>query len=119
MQKFSSWLLEELAQRGMSQSDLARACNITPARISHIVLGEHSVGTKSLTNIAQALKLPVDFVFEKAGLLPCKSDLSPIQRTITHLMKGLPDSDLELTVVILTQRHNYYRRISLDNEGQL
>jgi transcriptional regulator with XRE-family HTH domain len=119
MQKFSSWLLEELTQRDMSQSDLARACNITTAQTSRIISGERNVGTKSLTNIAQALKLPVDFVFEKAGLLPRKSNLSPIQRTITYLMEGLPDSDLELTVAILTQRHNYYRRISLENEGQL
>ena len=101
MQKFSSWLLEELDQRDMSQSDLARACNITPARISHIVSGERSVGTKSLTNIAQALKLPVDFIFEKAGLLPPSSDLSRTQRTLINFAKGLPDSDLELANVLL------------------
>ena len=78
-----------------------------------------NAGPKSLTKIALGLNLPLDYVFEKAGLLPRKSDLSPIQRTIVHLTEGLPDSDLELTVVLLYQRRNYYKGIFLENEGQL
>jgi transcriptional regulator with XRE-family HTH domain len=101
MEKFGLWLLEELDQRNMSQADLARACDITTAQISRIVSGERNAGTKSLTNIAQALKLPVDFVFEQAGLLPPNSDLSCTQRTLINFAKGLPDSDLELAIVLL------------------
>lgn len=101
MEKFHLWLSEELDRRNMSQADLARACNITAAHISRIVSGERNVGTTSLTNFAQALNLPVDFVFEKAGFLPPTSDLSPTQRTLIDLVKDLPDSDIELAVVLL------------------
>ena len=92
MKTFGLWLLEELAKRDMSQSDLARACNITTAQISRIISGERNASTKSLTSIAQALKLPVDLVFEKAGLLPANSELSPLQRKIMDIVKQLPDS---------------------------
>ncbi len=101
MEKFGSWLLKELKERDMSQSDLARACKITPSQISHIVSEKRNAGTKSLTNIAQAFKLPVDFVFEKAGLLPPNSELSPIHREIIHLVKQLPDSGLQALLLFL------------------
>jgi|APIni6443716594_1056825.scaffolds.fasta_scaffold1714240_2 transcriptional regulator with XRE-family HTH domain len=94
MEKFGSWLLKELTQRDMSQVDLARACKITTSQISQIISGERNAGIKSLINISQALKLPVDFVIEKAGLLPPNSELSPIQRKIIYLVKQLSDSDL-------------------------
>jgi len=101
MEKFGLWLLEELDQRNMSQADLARACDITPSQISHIVSGERNAGKKSLTKFAQAFKLPLDYVFEKAGFLPSNSDLSRTQRTLINFAKGLPDSDLELAIVLL------------------
>ncbi len=101
MQNFSSWILEELDKRNMSQSDLARACNITTAQISRIVSGKQNAGKKSLTKFAQAFKLPLDYVFEKAGLLPSNSDLSRTQRTLINFAKGLPDGDLELAIVLL------------------
>ena len=101
MKNFGSWLLEELDNRSMSQADLARACNISTACISRVVSGKGNAGKKSLMKFAEAFKLPLDYVFEKAGLLPPNSDLSLIQRTLINLAKGLPDSDLELVIVLL------------------
>jgi transcriptional regulator with XRE-family HTH domain len=101
MEKFGSWLLEELDQRNMSQADLVRECKITPSQISQIISGKRNAGIKSLINIAQTFKLPLDYVFEKAGLLPSNSDLSRTQRTLINFAKGLPDSDLELAIVLL------------------
>jgi transcriptional regulator with XRE-family HTH domain len=101
MEKFGSWLLKELDKRDMSQSDLARACGITTAQISQIVSGKRNAGKKSLTNIAQAFKLPLDYVFEIAGLLPPNPELSSIQRKIIHLIKNLPNSDLEAMLALL------------------
>lgn len=80
MEKFGMWLLKELEERNMSQSDLARACSITTAQISRIISGTRSAGKESLTAIAHALRLPPDLVFEKAGVLPPKLELSPIKR---------------------------------------
>lgn len=110
MEKFGSWLLKELAKRDMSQSDLARACKITTAQMSRIVSGERNAGIETLTNIAHSFKLPVDFIFEKAGLLPPNSELSPIMRALINLAKGLPDSDLEMVITLLKQRNDYYKK---------
>jgi transcriptional regulator with XRE-family HTH domain len=101
MQNFSSWLLEELDQHNMSRSDLARACNISTSQISLIASGKRNAGAKSLTKIAQALNLPVDFVCEKAGLLSPNSELSPIQRKIFRLVKQLSTGDLETILALI------------------
>jgi transcriptional regulator with XRE-family HTH domain len=104
MEKFGSWLLEELDKRNMSQSDLARASGVTPSQISHIVSEKRNAGTKSLMKIAQALKLPVDFIFEKAGLLPPNSELSLTKRTLIGLIKGFSDSDVRMVMSLLEER---------------
>ena len=94
----------------MSQADLARACKVTTAQISRIVSGDRGGGKKTLIAIAQAFHLPPELVFEKAGLLPAKSELSPIKRALLHLAKDLPDSDIEMVVAQLEQRTEYYKK---------
>lgn len=110
MDKFGTWLLKELEKRDMSQSDLARACSITTAQMSRIISGERNAGKDTLTNIAHALKLPPDFIFEKAGVLPPKTELSPIKRALLHATEGLPDSDVQLALSLLEQRQEFYKK---------
>lgn len=110
MKSFGQWLLEELEKRDMNQSDLARASNITTAQISRIISGRRGVGEQALTAIAHALRLPPDMVFEKAGILPPKPEMSPIKRKLLHLSEGLPESDIELAISLLEQRQDYYKK---------
>lgn len=110
MESFSDWLLNELKQRKMSQSDLARLAKIGTGTISNIMSGNRKVGQDTLQAIAHALKLPPDLVFEKAGLLPPKIELSPIKRKLAHLAEGLPDSDVEIAIALLEQRSEYYKK---------
>jgi transcriptional regulator with XRE-family HTH domain len=69
MESFSNWLLAELQSRDMSQSDLAHIAKLGSGTISNIMTGNRKVGQDTLTKIAHALKLPPDFVFEKAGII--------------------------------------------------
>lgn len=110
MNKFGKWLAEELEKRKMSQSDLSRASNITTAQISRIITGQRNAGEQALIAVAHALRLPPEFVFEKAGILPPKPELTPIKRKLLHLAEGLPDSDIELALSILEQRQDYYKK---------
>lgn len=110
MENFGMWLLKELEKRNMSQSDLARACSITTAQISRIISGTRSAGKDSLTAIAHALRLPPDLVFEKAGILPPKIELSALKRRLLHVAEGLPDSDIELALSLLEQRQTFYKK---------
>lgn len=110
MERFSNWLLDELKKREMTQSDLARLAKLGSGTISNIMSGNRKVGQDTLTAIAHALKLPVDLVFEKAGLLPPKVEASPIKRKLAHMAEGLPDSDIEMVIALLEQREDYYKK---------
>lgn len=82
---------------------------MTTAAISKYINGRTPDET-ALRKIAKALNLPADFVFEKAGVLPPKPELSPIKRALIHLAEGMPDSDIEVAIAVLEQREEYYRK---------
>lgn len=111
MNKFSDWLLEQLNEKKWSQADLARASGLTRATISYY-LGPKSKkpDESAVRKIAKAFNLPIDLVYEKAGILPPKPELSPIKRVLLHLAEGLPDSDLEMVISLLEQRTEYYKK---------
>ena len=90
--KFNDWLLQQLKERDWSQADLSRASGLTRSVISKYMTGRIP-DEAALTKIAKAFKLPPEFVFEKAGLLPPRTDLSPIDRVIMDLVKNLPEND--------------------------
>lgn len=110
MENFGDWLLERLKEKNMSQSELARIAGLSKGTISNLINGTKGAGQDSLKAVATALKLPPDLVFEKAGLLPQKPELSPIKRALLHAAEGLPESDLKLALSLLEQRQEYYKK---------
>lgn len=110
MENFGDWLLERLKEKNMSQSELARIAGLSKGTISNLINGTKGAGQDSLRAIAIALKLPPDLVFEKAGVLPIKPELSPIKRALLHAAEGLPESDLQLALSLLEQRQEYYKK---------
>lgn len=67
---FVDWLQSEMNQRGWTQADLARRSHVTQTHISRIMSEMRRPGPDALMNIAQAMHLPADEVFRRAGLLP-------------------------------------------------
>lgn len=110
MESFSNWLLAELKSRDMSQSDLAHIAKLGSGTISNIMTGNRKVGQDTLTKIAHALKLPPDLVFEKAGILPPKPEVTLLQRLLLHASEGLPESDIALATSLLEQRREFYKK---------
>lgn len=111
MSKFSDWLLKQMEEKDWSQADLARAADLTRSTISYYLSPKSkSPDEVALRKIAHALKLPPELVFEKAGLLPAKSDLSPIKRKLAHVAEDLPDSDIEIAITLLEQRQEFYKK---------
>ena len=78
--------------------------------VSNLINGTKGAGQDSLTAVAHALRLPPELVFEKAGILPPKTEPSSIKRKLVHLAEDLPDSDVELVIAMLEQRQEYYRK---------
>lgn len=110
MENFGDWLLERLKDKNMSQSELARIAGLSKGTISNLINGTKGAGQDSLKAVAIALKLPPDLVFEKAGVLPQKIELSAIKRALLHATEGLPDSDVQLALSLLEQRQEYYKK---------
>ncbi len=105
MNKFGSWLLKEIESRDMSQSDLARACEITTAQMSRIISGERNAGKETIAKIARAFKLPPETVFRAAGLLPPQSPENEIIEQITHLTQELPTYEQQDILEFVKMRH--------------
>jgi len=72
--KFSKWLLNELDDRKMSQSDLSRIAGVTRATINGVVSGRRQPGAHLLAAISKALLIPLEDLYQKAGILPAKQN---------------------------------------------
>lgn len=93
MENFGEWLKKQIETKKISQKELSQMSGVTPAQISRIIGGTRGVGPDALMGISRALKLPPDLVFQKAGLLPPKTDDTPLERTILALVKSLPENE--------------------------
>jgi len=67
---FVRWLEKEMGDRRWKPADLARAAGVHTATVTRILNGDRQVGPDVCRDIARALKLPADWVFRVAGLLP-------------------------------------------------
>lgn len=91
---FSDWLTKELDKRKMSQAELARLANVSRAAISNLLNDTRQPGPEILLGIAKALKLPPEFVFRRAGLLPEeKNKLDEIFQEMAAILETLGDND--------------------------
>jgi len=69
---FAEWLEGELSRRGWRPNDLSKAAGLYPGTIGRILNETRQAGPDVCRAIADALQLPAELVFRKAGLLPPK-----------------------------------------------
>jgi transcriptional regulator with XRE-family HTH domain len=93
--EFRDWLLHILDERGLSQSDLARAAKVSRTAISDALSGRRQVGRKLATAIAKGLKLPPEEVFRATGILPPESTKSELIERIANIFEELPADEKE------------------------
>jgi len=67
---FVIWLTAEMDNRGWNNSELARRAGITASSISLVLTNKSNPGLDVARGVAKAMKLPAEFVFRRAGLLP-------------------------------------------------
>jgi transcriptional regulator with XRE-family HTH domain len=92
--QFSLWLFGELFARRMSPFQLSQKSGIANVFVSHILTGKRKATVRQITAIAHALELPVELVFEKAGLLPATPDLSPAKVALIQLVRERSDTEI-------------------------
>lgn len=75
LQTFGDWLLEQLKEHDINQSELARRAGLSRVAISDYISGKRkNPDPLALKSIAKALKLPVQVVFRQAGYIPDRLD---------------------------------------------
>lgn len=101
MDNFGAWLLNELEERNMTQSELARLAGLSRGTLSNLISGTRGRGPDSIEAIARALKLPPDQVFRVAGLLPPKRDVDEETEELNHLLDLLTPDKRKIAKSIL------------------
>lgn len=67
---FADWLESEMKKRAWRPSDLAKAAGLYQSTLGKVLNREREAGPDVCVSLADALKLPPEEVFRKAGLLP-------------------------------------------------
>lgn len=90
--EFVQWLDEELAQRSWSDHQLARRAGLSHSVISR-ARGGANPKWEACEALAQALELPPEIVFRKAGLLSPLHDETSEFEEWRYLLARLPERD--------------------------
>jgi len=67
--RLSKWLMAQCEDQNLSWSEASRRAGLSPNSISEIVSGVKP-GVKRLTALAEYFKVPREYLFQMAGLLP-------------------------------------------------
>lgn len=67
---FPAWLQNELDKRGWRPTELARRADLDDGIISRALSGARMPSNRSLEKISDALGIPIEEVFSRAGILP-------------------------------------------------
>lgn len=107
---FSEWLVGELADRDMSQSELSRRAGVTRTAISDIVNGRRNPGRELATSIAKAFSLPPEQVFRVAGFLPPAIEVNEEIEQIIHEVEQLPKQDQQEVLAYIRMKKNIRKK---------
>ena len=91
MDNFAYWLKNELSERRWKQADLMRHTGLSPSAISKIMNSKVANPAQPVfIAIAEALGLPSEFVFQKAGYLPPERVEDEVERAILYELEDVP-----------------------------
>lgn len=110
MDNFGEWLVQELEDRELSQSDLARMSGLSRGTLSNIISGARGRGPESLSAIAKALKLPTEKIYRAAGLLPPAIKADEDMEQILHEIAKLPKDDQREVLAFIRMKNNLRKK---------
>lgn len=109
--------MEELRQRGWSQSELSRRAGLARGTLSNIMNGERGVGENSINSIAHALGYPPETVFRAAGLLPSRPPQQEQEAIWEMLFREADPQTQEDAIAFLQHRRNRLREPKTEPRG--
>ena len=97
MENVAEFIKAEIKRKGWSQARLAKAAKLDSAVISNILNEKRGVGWESARAIADALNIPAETMFRKAGLLPPVPAKTEQSEQLLYLFNQLdPDKKQDL-----------------------
>lgn len=95
MTSFGEWIVQTCEGRGWNTAELARRAGMNQSVLSRIINGGRNPGERTCTAIANALGIPAEEVFRRAGLLRSSNDDSVEVARIVHGISQLPPEDVQ------------------------
>jgi transcriptional regulator with XRE-family HTH domain len=121
MEKFSTWLLQKIEERGWSQAELARRAGLGNATVNRFITETHNPGSDACLAIARALKVPPEEVFRIAGILP-RFDETRVRefQEVSEMLASLPDPIRKQTMIAIRAlaRDAYERALKEEEEKE-
>jgi transcriptional regulator with XRE-family HTH domain len=103
-QTFSNWVLEQLEDREWTRAELSRRAGLSRTAISDVILGKANPGFHLCVSIGNALEIPPEGIFRKAGLLPENPDIDEEIELILHEVAKLPKGDQEEVLAFIRMK---------------
>lgn len=93
--QLAEYLNREMRERRLSQHALAQGAGVATSTINRILAGKPA-DPETLQGIALYLKIPPEYLYRLAGMLPQEEELRhEVVQLIEHLFAKLPQSDQE------------------------
>jgi transcriptional regulator with XRE-family HTH domain len=99
--RFTEWLEMHIRNRGWSQSECARACDLNRAVINKLLNGKCKPQPTTLMAIARGFKIPVETAYRAAGLLPPSDHDDDANQELIHLFKSIQSPQRRSTAIML------------------
>lgn len=88
----TTWLNQELEQRGWSQAELARRADVSRPLVTRTLSGDMPASADFCIKVAQALGEAPEKILRLAGILPASADDDPTLAELQDIVKNLPPS---------------------------
>ena len=119
MQAFINWLKEEMEAQDLSQSELARRAGRTRSAINGVLTESKGIGVDLLQDIAVGLKVPVETVYRKIGLLPNNPHIVEKDEEINYLIDRLTPDDKMMVIGIIRTVAERRDKYTVGNKSQI
>lgn len=117
MKDFITWLMDEMGQRGWTNTELARQADISQPAVSQVISGHKNPGLDFCLGIAKAFDYPPDYVLRRAGLLPAApAEDDPRYQQLLETAKNLSREELENALQYLLWRYKLQEEAKKKNE---
>jgi transcriptional regulator with XRE-family HTH domain len=103
---FGSWLKNELNERRLRQAEFARMIGIESSQVSMIISGKRGTTPETLKAMSDALGIPIEVIYERAGLPTSPRQRSELIDTILHEIKNLASPDQEEVLAYIRMKKN-------------